>query len=80
MTSPNVAPKNFISSCGEYAIPRVYSGVASDFGWLRNDDAPDRGFAILDIPFSFVVDTVVLPYTIFMQAKYGNLCDTWEAE
>ena len=76
-TNPNSNPDNF-SSCGEYMIPRVYSGVANNLSFLRGD-YPDKSIVVLDIPFSFIADTVVLPYTIFMQARYGNLCDSWEA-
>lgn len=57
-------------------VPRVYSGIAGILAFLRGDH-PDKGIVVLDMPFSLIVDTMALPYTIFMQAKYGNLCDAW---
>ena len=62
---------------GTRAIPRVYSGVAYDALIIRNG-AEEWGiavFAVLDLPFSAVADTVVLPYTLVTQAEHGNLCD-----
>ncbi len=32
-------------------------------------------FSIIDLPFSAVADTVILPYTIYRQIKFGNACD-----
>ena len=77
--SKTTYPNSDSVRCGEYMVPRVYSGIAGHLAFLRGDH-PDKGIVVLDIPFSFIVDTVVLPYTIFMQAKYGNLCDAWGAD
>jgi len=58
-------------------IPRVYSGVAYDAQIIRNG-AEEWGiavFAALDLPFSAVADTVLLPYTLVRQAEHGNFCD-----
>ena len=74
--SKTTYPNSDSARCGEYMVPRVYSGIAGHLAFLRGDH-PDKGIVVLDIPFSFIVDTVVLPYTILMQAKYGNLCDAW---
>jgi len=54
-------------------VPRVYSGVFNDVAILRSD-AADKGIVVWDLPFSFVADTVVLPYTVYAQIRYGNLC------
>jgi len=56
-----------------YTIPRVYSGMANDIRFLR-DGSEDGGVVIWDMPFSLVADTLALPYTIYGQARYGNLC------
>jgi formylglycine-generating enzyme len=32
-------------------------------------------FSIIDLPFSAVADTVILPYTTYRQIKFGNACD-----
>jgi uncharacterized protein YceK len=50
-------------------IPRVYGGVALDLATLS---APE-GFAWLDLPFSLLADTLLLPYTICAQLRHGSL-------
>jgi len=66
------------SPCG--TIPRIYSGVAYNICTLRGK--PSRTslwvgavpeFALADIVLSGVLDTVILPYTIYEQAYKGNL-------
>jgi uncharacterized protein YceK len=64
---------------GKQTIPRVYSGVATDISFLRGD-AEDSGVCALDLPLSFTVDTVALPYTIPRQYKYGNLYDPKQSQ
>lgn len=59
-------------------ITRVYSGISNDMRFLQEGPCEDAGFIILDMPFSLVADTVVLPYTIYTQTKYGNLCNKKE--
>ncbi|MFO7593863.1 MAG: YceK/YidQ family lipoprotein [Pseudomonadota bacterium] len=62
-------------------IPRMYSGVAYDFCMLHGEPAsiPSSQFqygvpaVISDSVFSAVLDTFVLPYTIFRQVKDGNI-------
>jgi len=49
--------------------PRVYSGVVFDF-WALND--PVGALLILDIPFSLIADTLILPFTLYEQARYGS--------
>lgn len=56
-----------------YTIPRVYSGVANDMRFLRGN-YQDKGLIFWDLPFSLIADTIVLPYTIYTQTSYGNLC------
>jgi uncharacterized protein YceK len=60
-------------------VPRMYSGVFNDVAILRSD-AIDKGIVVLDLPFSLVADTLVLPYTIYGQIRYGNLCPREVAE
>jgi uncharacterized protein YceK len=73
------APNRFQCDVG-YRIPRVYSGVANDarfigIGHKTGGSAEGGvGIAILDLPFSLIADTLVLPYTIFAQAAWGDLC------
>lgn len=61
------------------SIPRVYSGVAYDFCFMASHRASGgRPIRFIwtspgDIPFSAVLDSVVLPYTVFAQAKNGNI-------
>ena len=61
-------------------VPRVYSGVAYDLcvlhappnsaGGLVLDGIP---WAFIDVPVSAVLDTLVLPYTIYQQNADGSL-------
>lgn len=62
------------------SIPRVYSGVAFDFCALHA--APDPTgilvpLVLVDITVSGIVDTVVLPYTIYRQGTDGNISIYW---
>jgi uncharacterized protein YceK len=69
----NAAAFDCSSGC---AIPRIYSGVAYD-AWIIRNGAEEYGIAViavLDLPFSAVADTVVLPYALVMQAEHGSLC------
>ena len=47
----------------------IYSGVAWDFGEIIYKN----GYYALDLPFSFVADTLVLPYTISVTAMDKNV-------
>lgn len=58
-------------------IPRTYSGTAYQFCNLNaperygsHEGAKDVGF---DLVLSAVADTVVLPYTVYMQAQHGAI-------
>jgi uncharacterized protein YceK len=57
----------------DVVIPRVYSGVANDIRFLTGNYG-DKGFVFWDLPFSLIADTLVLPYTLYSQIRYGNLC------
>ncbi len=58
--------------CGsDCNVPRIYSGVAVDVCGLTADNL--ALFALVDLPLSLVADTIVLPYTIYAQNKYGNI-------
>ena len=57
----------------KYRIPRVYSGVANDVRFIR-EQGEDWMICIFDLPLSAVADTVALPYTAVRQSKDGDLC------
>ncbi|WP_431036174.1 YceK/YidQ family lipoprotein [Pseudomonas yamanorum] len=62
------------------SIPRVYSGVAFDFCLLHAVPDPTGilvPFVLLDITVSGIVDTVVLPYTVYRQGADGNISIYW---
>ena len=62
-------------SCDDkFTITRIYSGISNDLRFLRGN-YQDKGLVFWDLPFSLVADSVVLPYTIYTQSNYGNLCD-----
>jgi len=68
--------KQFQCDAGAY-VPRVYSGIFHDMQLIRRAKSPGRVAApVIDVPFSAVADTLVLPYTIYRQAHRGNLCPT----
>jgi uncharacterized protein YceK len=71
------------------AVPNIYSGVASDLTtllapWLCRSEG-DRDIAtsalyplyapvfLVDTVLSAAMDTVILPYTLYRQVKYGNI-------
>ncbi|MFK8328481.1 YceK/YidQ family lipoprotein [Pseudomonas sp. BJa5] len=63
------------------SIPRVYSGVALDFCKLNAqprssthlEGQPSAPLMLVDMAFSGVADTVLLPYSIYLQDKSGNI-------
>jgi uncharacterized protein YceK len=66
------------SYCG--SIPRIYSGVAYDFCVLNGPPAAQAVAAVGFVPLIFfdfvasgVLDTVVLPYTVYRQGKDGSI-------
>lgn len=50
-------------------IPWIYSGVQYDFHGLG---AANESFEFFDLPFSLVADTLVLPFTIVAQIRWGS--------
>ncbi|MEO6680143.1 MAG: YceK/YidQ family lipoprotein [Pseudomonas sp.] len=64
------------------SIPRVYSGLAYDFCVLNAPPDPTGvlvPLVLLDLSLSGVLDTVVLPYTIYRQGVDGNISIYWRA-
>ena len=68
------------SHCG--AVPRIYSGVTYDFCLLhaeRPDDVDAFNYnnatpgVLVDAALSGVVDTLLLPYTIYKQQAEGSI-------
>ncbi len=63
------------------SIPRIYSGVSYDFCYLHarpqfiNYGFPSSNppLIFLDILFSGALDTLILPYSIYKQNKYGSI-------
>ncbi|AZF40664.1 hypothetical protein C4J87_0475 [Pseudomonas sp. R1-43-08] len=62
------------------SVSRIYSGVAYDLCVLHGPPSSAGGlslngipWAILDVPVSGVLDTLVLPYTLYRQNADGNL-------
>lgn len=54
-----------------FFVPRVYSGTVVDAHGITADNL--GLFALIDLPLSFALDTVLLPYTIFRQIRLGNI-------
>ncbi|MBB3240016.1 uncharacterized protein YceK [Pseudomonas sp. Tn43] len=66
--------------CG--AVPRIYSGVTYDFCSLHASPGPgideykyNNGtlFVLIDVVISGVLDTMLLPYTIYRQQADGSI-------
>ncbi len=58
----------------ECTIPRVYSGTAMDLCVVTQDDTGQGGAIMFwDMLFSIPADTLILPYTAFMQVKDGSI-------
>lgn len=57
-------------------LPRIYSGTIFDFRCFLRPEMHDTqglgGFCLIDVPFSLIADTVILPFTIYDQIKYGS--------
>ncbi|WHS62531.1 YceK/YidQ family lipoprotein [Pseudomonas sp. G2-4] len=63
---------NESSSYGHMCGLHPYCGVTVDMAIIKDSTTGNAGamsalapFAIIDLPFSFVADTLILPYTIF---------------
>lgn len=60
-------------------IPRIYSGTFFEVCKLygepsyRENIIPGLPLFMLDIPLSFIADTLVIPYTIMRQHEDGNI-------
>jgi len=79
-THINISHYGKKSYCEE--IPRVYSGLSYNLCLLNGEPSKKVNigssfngipFVFIDSAFSFVADTVVLPYTIAMQAGKGSI-------
>ncbi|XHF34109.1 YceK/YidQ family lipoprotein [Pseudomonas chlororaphis] len=63
------------------SVPRIYSGTAFDYCTLDAEPRQSTGFdghpaaalIVLDMGLSAVADTVVLPYSIYLQNKHGDI-------
>ncbi|HEX6882301.1 MAG TPA: YceK/YidQ family lipoprotein [Planctomycetota bacterium] len=65
-------PEGLACLPGEF-VPRVYAGVFFDVAALRSESCK-AALIWLDLPFSLVGDTLVLPWTLVTQLLYGNHC------
>lgn len=55
-------------------IPRIYSGINYTFCVMCGDTRLTSSHTdVATIPFDFIADTVILPYTIIRQVVDGNL-------
>jgi uncharacterized protein YceK len=61
---------------GMGAVPNVYGGTVTDVRGAFHSGPTNNveAFLILDIPLSIAADTIILPYTIYRQIQYGNIC------
>lgn len=70
-----------------YSPPERYPGVEEDISAMRSHDSISRAWgpvasfiatatSIIDIPFSFVLDTILLPYDLMRSPEKVNTEDT----
>lgn len=63
------------------SVPRIYSGAVFDYCTLDAEPRQSTGFdgqpsaslIALDMGLSGLADTLVLPYTIYLQNKHGDI-------
>ncbi|WP_442108131.1 YceK/YidQ family lipoprotein [Pseudomonas sp. NUPR-001] len=63
------------------SLPRIYSGAALGYcalnaeprGQVGFDGHPSAALVALDVALSAVADTAVLPYTVYLQNKLGDI-------
>ncbi len=57
-------------------LPQIYSGTLFNFRCMFQSEKYDTqglgGFCLIDVPFSLIADTIILPLTIYDQIKYGS--------
>jgi uncharacterized protein YceK len=65
----------------ETSLPRMFSGTMADVGIVMGRYSDDltverpvtsRALRFLDVPLSFLLDSLVLPYTAYTQVRYGS--------
>lgn len=63
-------------------IPHVYSGVFHNFCWMHREANPnyssirttgDLPLIVVDTVLSGMMDTILLPYSIYQQAELGSI-------
>ncbi len=75
-TPPKIEQQKYTGSQPCEKINRIYSGVQYDYCVVFMGDESDwelEGYLTWDFPFSFLLDTIFLPYTIYKQATSGHL-------
>jgi len=75
-----IGTKSKKSLCTE--IPHIYSGVFYNFCWLNRENNPNETYSsnaggvpiiTVDILLSGIMDTILLPYSIYKQADVGSI-------
>ena len=51
-------------------IPNIYSGSVFDLYCISKENV--GFFCLVDLPLSLVIDSLILPYTVYKQSKYGS--------
>lgn len=70
-TQTHSAYEAAMTDCSHRAtIPNVYSGTVFDFQCLPAENA--GFFCLVDLPLSFAMDTLMVPYTAYRQFRYGS--------
>ncbi|WP_431699839.1 YceK/YidQ family lipoprotein [Pseudomonas sp. BR20] len=63
------------------SVPRIYSGAVFDYCTLDAaprhttgyDGYPSASLILLDMGLSGIADTLLLPYSVYLQSKHGDI-------
>jgi len=71
VTQGKLAEEYVCDDCSN--VPQIYSGTVVNVCALRPENLAIL-VTIVDLPLSFIADTLILPYTIYRQYSEGWIC------
>ena len=63
-----------------WRVSQVYSGTAQNICCISRCGSVGSSFAVVDLPFSLIADTLMVPVTIYKQFSRGSICESEGAE
>ena len=75
-TEFGLTQKRNVNCAPGFTVTRVYSGVSYSIMEIQDESSKAiKPLLILDLPFSFVMDTICLPVSMVAQGVAGNICE-----